>query len=202
MLKNLSFSWIGKRDFIRKAGIRQSLWRQIKQCINPPHNLVAVQSKRFTPQFRRSDTLIANNFRCSGPFCVWKGTCPYYVWVEGIMSTNKKATTARILFRRLAAVRLILFMLNCPPVWAQSPQTVSNQDLMNMKVASASENELKITQTAPTIYKLYVRHKWYGSSITAHSPDCKSSRRECERVHNARRPVLGQERMTAFEALF
>jgi hypothetical protein len=103
------------------------------------------------------------------------------------MITNKKATTVRTWFRKLTAARLILLMLTCLPVWGKSPQTVSNQDLMNMKVASASKKELKITQTAPTIYKLYVRHKWYGSSITAQSRDCKSSRPECARIDNARR---------------
>src|SRR5712691_8404802 len=108
--------------------------------------------QEIAQQFPRSKTLIANKFRCSGPLCVWKGTCPYYIWVEGIMITNKKATTVRNLFRRLTAARLILLLLTCPPVWGKSPQTVSNQDLMNMKVASASKKELKITQTVPTIY--------------------------------------------------
>ncbi len=72
------------------------------------------------------------------------------------MITNKKATTVRTWFRRLTAARLILLMLTCLPVWGKSPQTVSNQDLMNMKVASASKkelnNEVKITQTAPALY--------------------------------------------------
>ena len=72
------------------------------------------------------------------------------------MITNKKATTVRTWFRRLTAARLILLMLTCPPIWGKSPQTVSNQDLMNMKVASASKkelnNEVKITQTAPALY--------------------------------------------------
>src|SRR5437879_9891636 len=98
-----------------------------------------VQSKRFTPQFRRSNTLIANNFRSRGPLAFGRGSAlTTYGW-RAIMITNRKATTVRTWFRKLTAARLILLMLTCLPVWGKSPQTVSNQDLMKIGRASCRE---------------------------------------------------------------
>src|SRR3989454_10976879 len=113
----------------------------LPRCINPQHKSRSGAVQRFTPQFRPSNTLSANNYRSRGPLAFGRGSpLTTYGW-RAIMITNKKATTVRTWFRRLTAARLILLMLTCLPVWGKSPQTVSNQDLMNMKVASASKQE-------------------------------------------------------------